>query len=193
MSTSQGDGYHHGNLRKALVEAAVVMLERGDDFSLRAVAREAGVSQTAPYRHFPDRARLESAVAAEGFRDLGDGLVAGVELPSTPGDLVEFAVRYVRFALRRPRMFSLMFGTVCDDRDDDRVLASGRLHENLALTLTRVYPGRSENEIAALSTGLWSTAHGLACLHVDGKLPADDVDAVDDRVRASFSAVVPSV
>ncbi|WP_297006529.1 TetR/AcrR family transcriptional regulator [uncultured Corynebacterium sp.] len=191
MTTSKNDGYHHGNLRQALVEAAVAILERGDTFSLRAVAREAGVSPTAPYRHFSDRSELESAVAAEGFQSLGDSLLAGGDLPSTSGGLTEFAVRYVRFALRRPRMFSLMFGTVCDDRDDDRVLASGRLHENLGLALARVYPGRSETEITALSTGLWSTAHGLACLHVDGKLSAADPGEVDDRVREAFSAILP--
>ncbi|HIW90419.1 MAG TPA: WHG domain-containing protein [Candidatus Corynebacterium avicola] len=192
MTTSRGDQYHHGNLRQALVEAAVTMLEQGDNFSLRAVAREAGVSQTAPYRHFSDRSQLESAVAAQGFQALGQELLSGGALPSRPEDLSEFAVRYVRFALARPRMFGLMFGTECDDRDDDRVRASGALHENLAQTLSRVYPDRSEAAIAELSTGLWAAAHGLACLHVDGKLSSEDTTEVDDRVRASFRAIVPS-
>lgn len=168
------------------------MLERGDNFSLRAVAREAGVSQTAPYRHFSDRSQLESAVAAQGFQALGQELLAGGALPSRQEDLPEFAVRYVRFALARPRMFGLMFGTECDDRDDERVRASGELNENLALTLTRVYPDRPEAAIAELSTGLWAAAHGLACLHVDGKLSSDDASEVDDRVRASFRSIVPS-
>jgi AcrR family transcriptional regulator len=188
---TSGDGYHHGNLRQALVEAAVGMLERGGAFSLRGVARETGVSQTAPYRHFSDRSQLESAVAAEGFRDLGRELLDGGALPSRTTDLSEYAVRYVRFALARPRMFGLMFGTECDDRDDDRVRASGQLHENLALSLTNVYPDRSATGIAELATGLWAAAHGLACLHVDGKLSSDDDAEVDDRVRASFRAIVP--
>jgi AcrR family transcriptional regulator len=167
------------------------MIERGDNVSLRAVAREAGVSQTAPYRHFPDRSRLESAVAAEGFQDLNTVLLSGGELPSSPVELPEFAVRYVRFALTRPRMFGLMFGTQCDDRSDERVRASTQLHDNLALALRCAYPGRSETELSTLSTGLWATAHGLACLHVDGKLSADDLSEVEDRVRATFGAVVP--
>jgi AcrR family transcriptional regulator len=167
------------------------MIERGDNFSLRAVAREAGVSQTAPYRHFPDRSRLESAVAAEGFQDLDIDLRNGGELPSSPEELTEFAVRYVRFALKRPRMFGLMFGTQCDDRADERVRASNQLHDNLTLALRRVYPERSETELSTLSTGLWATAHGLACLHVDGKLSADNLSEVDDRVRATFGAVIP--
>ncbi|MGU3498344.1 TetR/AcrR family transcriptional regulator [Mycobacterium sp. C31M] len=59
------------------------MLERGEAFSIRAVAREAGVSPTAPYRHFPDREALESAVAAQGLRDLKIDLSRGRGLPDT--------------------------------------------------------------------------------------------------------------
>lgn len=88
-------------------------------------------------------------------------------------------------------MFGLMFGTQCDDRADERVRASTQLHDNLASALRRVYPGRSETELSTLSTGLWATAHGLACLHVDGKLSADDLSEVEDRVRTTFGAVVP--
>lgn len=191
MSTSRGDKYHHGNLRQALIETAIVMLERGGNFSLRAVAREAGVSQTAPYRHFPDRRCLESAIAAEGFQDLDNALFDESRIPSAPSTLSEFAVHYVQFALARPRMFELMFGSMCDDRADERVRASDQLHNNLVLALHRVYPEKSEIDISALSTGLWATAHGLACLHVDGKLSSSDLSEVDDRVRASFGAIVP--
>jgi AcrR family transcriptional regulator len=92
------------------------MLEAGEPFSMRAIAREVGVSATAPYRHFADREALESALAAQGLRDLKADLTDGRELPSTSADLAEFAVAYVEFALRRPALFRLMFGNECDTR-----------------------------------------------------------------------------
>ena len=67
--------YHHGDLRRALVAAALELLERGEELSLRAVARRAGVSHTAPYHHFRDRRGLVAAVALEGQVALRDGLV----------------------------------------------------------------------------------------------------------------------
>lgn len=186
-STSTTQRYHHGNLRQALIDAAVEMLEQGENFSLRAVARWAGVSQTAPYRHFSDRAKLESAVAAQGFRALGEELFAGREAPSTPEDLPDFAVGYVRFAVERPRMFRLMFGTECDDQNDERVQAAGMLQAALSENLRAVYP---DTPVDDLAVGLWSTAHGLAFLHLDGKFPAEPADEMYDRVRSAFLAVL---
>ncbi|MEY8566545.1 TetR/AcrR family transcriptional regulator [Corynebacteriaceae bacterium 7-707] len=191
MSTS-GSGsptqsYHHGNLRQALIDAAVEMLEQGENFSLRAVARWAGVSQTAPYRHFPDRSKLESAVAAQGFRALGEELFAGREAPTRPEDLPDFAVGYVRFAVERPRMFRLMFGTECDDENDERVQAAGFLQAALTERLQAIYPGTAVDDLAV---GLWSTVHGLAFLHLDGKFPSEPSDQMDNRVRSAFAAVL---
>lgn len=179
--------YHHGDLRAALLTAAMRMLEKRESFSLRAVARRAGVSPTAPYRHFADRAALESALAAEGFRALKADLSRGNELPSSVERLLEFGVSYVDFALRRPALFRLMFGQECDDTNDERVRATSELHEWLALALVRVFPGA---DVAALATACWSLAHGLAFLHLDGKLSSTPKSAVASRVRAAFHAII---
>lgn len=187
MSALTTQRYHHGNLRQALIEAAVDMLEQGEDFSLRAVARRAGVSQTAPYRHFPDRASLESAVAAEGFRMLGEALSVARNPVATPADLADFAVVYVRFAVGRPRMFRLMFARECDDSDDQRVAAADFLHRTLAHNVRTVYP---DGPVDDLATGLWSTAHGLAFLHLDGKFPAEPAEEMYARVRTAFGAIL---
>ncbi|MBN9743270.1 TetR family transcriptional regulator [Amycolatopsis sp. A1MSW2902] len=187
MSPSAKSAYHHGDLRAALLDAAVQMLEQGEVFSIRAVARRAGVSPTAPYRHFADRQALESAVAVEGFRDLKTALTEGRELPSSAADLADFAVVYVSFALRRPAVFRLMFGNECDDSNDQRVQASGALHELLAGAMASVYP---DADAPALATAMWSLAHGLAFLHLDGKFPASPAEDVAARVRASFDAVL---
>lgn len=186
-STSTTQSYHHGNLRQALIDAAVEMLEQGENFSLRAVARWAGVSQTAPYRHFSDRAKLESAVAAQGFRALGEELFVERAGPSSPEDLADFAVAYVRFAVERPRMFRLMFGSECDDENDERVQAAGMLQTALSENLRTVYPDGAVDDLAV---GLWSTAHGLAFLHLDGKFPAEPAEEMYDRVRSAFLAVL---
>ncbi|HBY24219.1 MAG: TetR/AcrR family transcriptional regulator [Propionibacteriaceae bacterium] len=185
---SDRSSYHHGDLRATLVSAGMAMLEESEPFSLRALARRAGVSPTAPYRHFPDREALESALAVEGLRALMVELAANGATPTSSEQIAELAVRYVRFALARPALFRLMFGRECDDQDDDRVRAAGALHAYLAEVLGRVYPN-ADSDI--LATAGWSTAHGLAFLHLDGKLPNSDPAAIDARVRATFAAILP--
>src|ERR1700739_1845042 len=100
MSASKAT-YHHGDLRSALVSAALELLEEGGEtaLSLRAVARRAGVSPAAPYRHYEDREALVSAVAAVGYRELAERLGAAHPAPSTPEQLADVAVAYVQFAL----------------------------------------------------------------------------------------------
>lgn len=186
MSTLEKSGYHHGDLRAALLSTAMGMLENGEPFSLRAVARQAGVSPTAPYRHFKDRDALESALAAEGFRALLVDLSGERGLPASPSDLAEFAVTYVAFALRRPALFGVMFGKPCDDADDERVKAADALHVLLADALDRVFP---DADASALASAGWGLAHGLACLHLDGKLQAASEKEVADQVRSAFLAI----
>ncbi|GAA3491411.1 MULTISPECIES: TetR/AcrR family transcriptional regulator [Streptomyces] len=181
-------GYHHGDLRATLVAAALEMLEAGEPFSLRALARRAGVSTAAPYRHFADREELESALAVHGLRELMSDLAPGEPRPASAAELGEFAVGYVRFALRRPALFRLMFGQACDDRNDERVRASAALHDLLEGIMAEVFPA---SDPVVLATAGWSLAHGLAFLHLDGKLSSADPAAVDERVRSAVAAVFP--
>src|ERR1700761_5131951 len=107
--------YHHGDLRAACVHAARELLEEGGEaeLSLRAVARRAGVSPAAPYRHYADREALVSAVAAVGYQELAERLAAAHPAPSTPDQLASVAVAYVEFALERPALFPIMFTEPC--------------------------------------------------------------------------------
>ncbi|MCA9644149.1 MAG: WHG domain-containing protein [Polyangiaceae bacterium] len=161
------------------------MLEKREPFSLRAVARQADVSRTAPYRHFADRAELESALAVEGFRALKAHLLKRGE-PASTAALAELGVAYVEFALKRPNLFQLMFGNQCDTSDVERVRATTELHELLAVGLAKVFP---EADATALATACWSLVHGLACLHLDGKLPTTPRTAVAPRVRGAIEAI----
>ncbi|MDR6639020.1 TetR/AcrR family transcriptional regulator [Paenarthrobacter nitroguajacolicus] len=189
MSTSTKN-YHHGDLRAALLAAAIESLEAGEPFSLRAVARRAGVSPTAPYRHFADREALDSAVAVEGFRDLRADLEAALAVLADPaepeGVITALGVTYVGFALRRPAVFRLMFGNECDEEDSERVLASEQLHGMLNQAIERLFPGANNSN---LSIALWSMAHGLAFLHLDGKLRPQTSDDVTARVKSAVGAI----
>lgn len=186
LMTEVKQPYHHGALRAALLDSAMEMLEAGEPFSLRAVARRAGVSPTAPYRHFADRDALESDLAARGMAELMDEL-AVIGMPESADGLAELAVGYVRFALRRPALFRLMFGQECDTENDVRVRAAADLNALLEAASSAVFPGQDPTALAAAG---WGLAHGLAFLHLDGKLAAGDQAQVDARVRGAFRAIL---
>src|ERR1700733_1843655 len=104
--------YHHGNLRETLLQGAVcVIAEVGPSaFTLREVARRAGVSHNAPYRHFRDKDALLAAVATEGFLELTRSMrEAGERQPRALDKLKQSGLAYVAFALRRPEHFTVMF------------------------------------------------------------------------------------
>jgi AcrR family transcriptional regulator len=181
--------YHHGDLRAALVRAAMDLLEEGGEaeLSLRAVARRAGVSAAAPYRHYDDREALVSAVAAVGYRELAERLAAAHPSPSTPDELASVAVAYVQFALERPALFRIMFGAPCDRDSDERVAATAAVSLYVRGIVERTFP-QADSE--ALATAVWALVHGLAFLHLDGKLDAATPTVVAERITASIHALL---
>ncbi|MFF9853848.1 TetR/AcrR family transcriptional regulator [Streptomyces litmocidini] len=185
----QASAYHHGDLRAACLRAARELLEEDGSagLSLRAVARRAGVSPTAPYRHYADREALVSAVAAEGYRELTEHLKAAHPAPSTPDDLAAVATAYVRFALEHPAMFRAMFAEPCDPTSEERVAATAAISAYVQGIVRDAFPGAEDT--GALSTTVWALVHGLAFLHLDGKLDASSPEAVADQVRSSVIAL----
>jgi len=188
MATS-ATPYHHGDLPNALVRAAIELLEEGgaSELSLRGAARRAGVSTAAPYRHFADRDALLSAVAAVGYRDLAAHLAAVHPERVDTGILGDIAVAYVRFALTRPGMFRVMFTESCDTTSPERVAAVEAIHQYLESLVRQIFPD-ADPEPAA--TAMWALVHGLAFLHLDGKLDASSEKVIDERVRAAVSAIL---
>jgi AcrR family transcriptional regulator len=191
MPTSSGS-YHHGDLPAALLRAAMELLEEGGaaELSLRAVARRAGVSTAAPYRHYADRTALLSAIAAVGYRELAAHLAAVHAAPSTPGDLAAIAVAYVRFALDRPGLFRVMFAEPCDPSTPERVAAADAITEYLKGIVRHAFP---DADPEGISNAVWALAHGLAFLHLDGKFDAPTPEAVADRVRAAVHATLSAL
>lgn len=180
--------YHHGDLRAACLRAARELLEEDGSagLSLRAVARRAGVSATAPYRHYADRDALVSAVAAEGYRELVESLATAHPDPRTPDELASVAVAYVRFALDRPAMFRVMFAEPCDPNSAERVAATAAISGYVRGIVQAAFPGTDPD---ALATAVWALVHGLAFLHLDGKLDSSTPEVVDAQVRAAVQAV----
>ena len=111
---ARGVGQHHGDLRQALISAALDLIadSDADELTLRAVARRAGVSSAAPYHHFADKNALLAAVARDGFEALGAVQLEVLARPGSPQDRLERLVNeYVLFALRHPTHYRLMFRT----------------------------------------------------------------------------------
>src|ERR1700730_12331066 len=188
MSGSKA-AYHHGDLRAACVRAAMELLEEGGQtsLSLRAVARRAGVSPAAPYRHFADREALVSVVAAVGYRELAERLVAAHPAPSTPEQLASVAIAYVQFALERSALFRIIFGEPCDRDNDERVAATAAVSLYVRESVGRSFP---QADAAALATAIWALVHGLAFLFLDGKLDARTPSAVADQVSPAIQPLL---
>ena len=190
---SAPQSYHHGDLREALVEAALAILGHGSvaALTLRAAAREAGVSPAAPYRHFADRDALIAAVAERGFAALFDRMRASVaRAPASPErGLQEIAVAYLRFALDRPAEYRVMFGPELADRTR---------HAGLKQASTQVFALLAEGigglqragrvragDVHAMALSAWALVHGLAMLALDGRAADGEATALERLGRTA--------
>ena len=183
FTMAERSGYHHGDLRRALLEAAAAEIhEVGPSaISLRSIARRAGVSHAAPAHHFGDRAGLLAAVAAEGFRRMNEAMLAAAADTDEP--LLAIGRAYVDFARANPGEFAVMFRPELLAPDPDLVTHGAAAHERLrdaiAVSPSALCTGEDPEVVAAR---LWSLVHGLATLVITGSLPADD-DLIDQVLR----------
>jgi AcrR family transcriptional regulator len=169
--------YHHGHLREALLQAAIQLIaEVGPvGFTLREVARRAGVSHNAPYRHFPDREDLLAAVGAQGFRELNEAMLEAVRHQrSSVGRLKRAGLAYVEFALRRPEHFTVMFdAAVSEHKTPDSAEAAEQAFGTLVSLVKNCQdegrlPSGNLSQFAFLA---WSMVHGIAKLATAKRLP----------------------
>jgi AcrR family transcriptional regulator len=160
--------YHHGDLRAALLAAAEAELaEKGvEGFSLRSVAKRAGVSHAAPAHHFGDAGGLLTALAAEGFRRFQATLDAREE---GAGDPHEKAIRaglgYLDFAMSRPALFRLIFSSAKPDYASEELIAAAGVAYDHLVGLVQALGGGEADVIA-----LWAASHGIADLATGHKL-----------------------
>lgn len=163
------ESYHHGALRAELVERAVdvIATDGPSDLSLRALARQAGVSHAAPAHHFATRTGLLTAVAAAGYRLLAAQLTSA----AATGVFLEIGVAYVQFAVDHPAHFDVMFRRDLLHGDDPELVAAeqsafGVLRSGVDSMAER---GTVDDAAAAVVAG-WSLVHGLAVLAATGSL-----------------------
>ncbi|MBR0696301.1 TetR/AcrR family transcriptional regulator [Bradyrhizobium lablabi] len=197
--------YHHGDLHEALLKAAERVLERDGlaGLTLRAVAREAGVSHAAPTHHFGDLTGLVSELAAIGFRQFNDAMIAAGATGSTPAEKgMARAKAYIAYAQAHPGMYGLMFRT---ERLD---MSRPSLHEAASASFAGLAGavGASRHEQiheralsldqAAAIVRAWSLVHGFTTLLLDGRLT--DVlrrmpsgNTVDTLLEAMLKGTMP--
>jgi AcrR family transcriptional regulator len=177
VHSSERDTYHHGNLRQALLDAAMeVVRDRGvEGLTLREVARRAGVSHAAPYHHFRDKGALVAALAVDGFERFRVALTeARDQTVGSHGDRIRAeGVAYVRFAFEEPDRFKLMWRPELRDPADSEVDEVGlRSYEVLIEEINRGQRAGEvrEGDTGELSLAAWATVHGLSMIIVDGPL-----------------------
>ncbi|MGW7199965.1 TetR/AcrR family transcriptional regulator [Streptomyces chryseus] len=179
------DTYHHGDLRRAVLTAAldVIRTEGPAALSLRDLARRAGVSHAAPAHHFKDRTGLLTAIATEGY----DLLTAAL---SDATDLRDAGVRYVRFAVAHPAHFQVMFQPDLQRAEDPELQAAkARSYERLRAKVAGL-TGDRVGDPELTGTAAWSIAHGFATLlltnnldrSLGGRSPEDAFWAVADAM-----------
>ncbi len=169
--------YHHGNLKETLIEAALRLIaEVGPAaFTLREVARRAGVSHNAPYRHFRDRNDLLAAVAAEGFDRLTESMNQAAASGRTPLERLRLAGRgYVAFALRWPEHFAVMFDFPLPQGEYPALAAAGARAFAVLADLVRscqTAGALKEGDAVQYALLAWSLVHGIAKLAIGGQFP----------------------
>lgn len=181
--------YHHGDLKNALIETALAHIARDGAraLSLREVARSAGVSHTASYRHFPSKESLLAAIAEQGFDLLSQAMqTATTAHAGDPAAALQAAgCAYVEFGVRHPDHLQIMFGGLIARTEDYPSLrvASKAAYEALATIVreglhARRFRGPDERTIAVAA---WSLVHGLAVLIAGGKIHTEEGNAAAAR------------
>lgn len=190
--------WHHGNLREEMVKRGMELIElRGvSELSLREVARMVGVSQTAPTHHFGDKEGLLAAIASEGFRALMIERLAALKDGMTKEQRLRVVMRaYVAFALKRPELFHLMFGTrIADKRKHSELMDASNgsfqfLSNSIAEFMADDAGSTRPPRFSALA--VWSGMHGLATLLSDRDSGLFQVpDSMVDQVCESVATVL---
>ena len=189
--------YHHGNLAPMLVDAALALLAETQDwaFSLREVARRAGVSHNAPYKHFPEKRDLLAAVAARGFDALAERMTEGLRgVSGARARLLACGRAFVAHGVANPALYRLMFSAALTSPGagrppvEQRAAAAARavVDETVAAGVRAgVLPASlaRAGESKGVSLALWSMLHGLTMLALDDFVgPAADIDTLVEPV-----------
>ncbi|WP_329139157.1 TetR/AcrR family transcriptional regulator [Streptomyces sp. NBC_01476] len=187
-------GKHHGDLRNALEQAALALVaERGPHgFTLAEACRRAGVSVSAPYKHFADRDALLASLALKGYEEQQRRYRAATATSTDPAEqLAAYAAAYVRFAAQERALFDITFLAGLDKgRHEELARAGAALHDQLLPVARAVVPDRE----AALDLliRISAAAHGLSLFLQQNMLPRgrDTLAAVEDQAARTAYALI---
>lgn len=161
--------YHHGDLRRALLDAAreEVATNGAQALTLSSLARRAGVAQSAPYRHFADRDDLLVALAMEGFQEFSAALRSAAEAGQDDGSLSRMAAAYLKFGERNVELYRLMFASrlVPDSPADSTLSRIAKESYELLLSVVSGAGGAGSHQSPM---AVWAQLHGLVMLKADG-------------------------
>lgn len=176
--------YHHGDLRRVVLETAQDMLreEKGWQFTLREVARRAGVSHAAPYKHFPDKGALLAELAMLGFIELREQIRGAIERPlrSARAEFMSAAKAYIHFGTANPSLYRLMFSADVDKTAFPKLDEAGA--SAFAELLGVLERGQSsgafkKQPVRSQAAASWALVHGVTLLAIDGQLLPEKVGA----------------
>ena len=170
-ATRPGNTYHHGDLRRALVDAAMLEVERGgiEALSLSAIAKALGVSQPAPYRHFADRDALLTEVVTEGFTMFAAALKAAPRRAKGREALSRMAQAYLRFGLDHPGLYKAMFASHLLPQARDGVALQATASASFGLLVAAI-EARDTESAQRMALGVWASLHGIVMLANQGML-----------------------
>jgi AcrR family transcriptional regulator len=187
------DRYHHGDLRRALLDEALRTIKQDgvDALTLRTIGVRLGVSRTALYRHFTDKRALLSSVATEGFRLLTERLLNAWKAGGIRG-FNAMGVAYIRFAMGNPSHYRVMFGGFVDDgpRDDDLMRESTAAFQALvdAIVALQQEGAVRKDDALQLAQFIWAVVHGVSMLIIDGQL-AHHRAPIDDLIQFAVERI----
>jgi len=171
--------YHHGNLKEELIACACRLCERDGytKLSIRSLAKESGVSQTAPYRHFETKEALYASVATNGFKKLSEACYIDAEKKVTKKQLVDKGCRYIEFGLENANTYDLMFGTAVGNFADypELLEAANKTYDNMRSSFSKLAKD-SDDIIAFKCLTLWSMVHGLVGIIRKVHVIGDDLE-----------------
>lgn len=184
MQEKSARPYHHGDLKRVVIETAQAMLqeEKGWQFTLREVARRAGVSHAAPYKHFPDKSALLAELATLGFDQLHrevDG-TSGRHARASRTEFVAAAKAYIQFGTANPSLYRLMFSADVDKkafRTLDEAAAGAFAVLTGILERGQDSGALKKQPVRAQAAATWALLHGFTLLAIDGQLLPDKVGA----------------
>lgn len=187
-SSGKKKSYHHGDLRRSLIAAAVSLISERSraEFTLRELAKQLGVTHAATYHHFKDKDDLLAAVAEDGFTALREYLERAVEeSPDSPiMRLRAIASAYVRFAVDHPAHFRVMYARDYDD--ETRFPAAKQAADQNAAMIDAFWSSAAQKgyyrqgDLNEFSRASWALVHGLSMLHINGLMQPPDGMSIEE-------------